>query len=128
MTDGRGAFAALLNCIDGRAQLPALEFVRNRFGVDHVDNVTEAGIVRYCSVSTGGAETVALQRSIDVSLNAHGSRQIAVAAHHDCAGNPVTDTFQRQQLLAAVTFLKARHPDLEVIGVWIDEAWKATEV
>jgi hypothetical protein len=45
---------------------------------------------------------------------------VAVAAHADCAGNPVPDDEQRAQLRNAVTVITERFPDLEVIALFYD--------
>jgi hypothetical protein len=56
-------------------------------------------------------------------MNAHGSRRIAVVAHHDCAGNPVSDRTQKHQVATAAAQLAEQHPDAEVIGLWLNEQW-----
>ena len=111
-------FASALNCMDGRVQLSVNEAVREIFGVSFVDTITAPGIVRFFSDETGAAETTAALTSIRISVERHGSRAIAVAAHHDCAGNPSSDQIQREQLNRAVTFLAAEFPGCETVGLW----------
>ena len=122
------AFATALNCIDGRVQLPVNEAVCSIFNVSYVDTITEAGIVRFMSDETDSQETVAILSSIRVSLDRHGSRAIAVAAHQDCAGNPCSDSVQQEQLRRAVTFLKSQFPICKIIGLWIGDDWVARVV
>lgn len=50
----------------------------------------------------------------------HGSHQIAVVAHHDCAGNPVPDNTQKTQVSRAMARIREVHPNAEVIGLWLD--------
>jgi hypothetical protein len=38
-----GRFAAAINCMDGRAQLPVIEWLKRECGVDYVDTITEPG-------------------------------------------------------------------------------------
>jgi hypothetical protein len=45
-------FCTVVNCIDGRVQLPVIEFLKNRFGVDFVDCITEAAPVRILAGET----------------------------------------------------------------------------
>jgi hypothetical protein len=116
-------FATALNCMDGRVQLPVNEAVRSIFGVLHVDTITEAGIVRLLSDETDSPETMAALSSIRISLDKHGSRGIAVAAHHDCAGNPCSDAAQQAQLRRAVAFLRERFATCKIIGLWIGDDW-----
>ncbi|HOP76783.1 MAG TPA: hypothetical protein PLD05_04790 [Thermogutta sp.] len=37
------SFATVVNCMDGRTQGPVISYLKERFGVDYVDNSTEAG-------------------------------------------------------------------------------------
>jgi len=49
----------------------------------------------------------------------HGSRGIAVAAHHDCAGNPRSEQGQKEQLARAVGFLEEQFPGCRIVGMWV---------
>jgi hypothetical protein len=113
-------FATALNCIDGRVQLPVNEAVRSEFGVPFVDTITEAGIVRFLSDHTDSPETESILSRIRVSLDCHGSRAIAVAAHSDCAGNPRSDEEQIGQLAQAVRFLQTHFPACTITALWVD--------
>ena len=121
-------FATALNCMDGRVQLPVNKAVRSLFGVSHVDTITEAGIVRFLSAEPHSRQTTAALSSIRISLDKHGSRGIAVAAHHDCAGNPCSDVAQQEQLHRAVAFLKKRFATCKIVGLWIGNDWEAKVV
>ena len=116
----KSGFATLLNCMDGRVQLQANEAVRNHFEADFVDTITEAGIVKIMSDLTASNAALAAIESIGISLDAHESKGIAIAAHDGCAGNPVDDQLQREQLQRAVVFIENRFPGRPVIGLWVD--------
>ena len=118
-------FATAINCMDGRVQLPVIEMVRSVFGVSYVDSITEAGIVKYLSDEIGSIQTKSVLARVEISVNTHGSRAIAVAAHHDCAGNPQGEENQKAQLQRAVEFLKAQFSACEVIGLWVGNDWTA---
>jgi len=118
-------FATVLNCIDGRVQLPVLEEVRSAFGVAYVDSITEAGIVKYLSDEIKSDQTRSILDRIEISVSKHGSQSIAVAAHYDCAGNPVDEDNQKVQLHQAVEFLKTQFPACEVICLWVGNDWAA---
>ena len=66
-------------------------------------------------------------RKIDLSISLHGSEQLAIVAHHDCAGNPVPDFTQRDQIEICKQYLAQLYPDLEIIGLWLDEEWQVHE-
>jgi len=118
-------FATALNCMDGRAQLPVSEAVRSLFGVSHVDTITGPGIVRFLAEEPDSSETRAALSNVRISVDKHGSRAIAVAAHQDCAGNPCSDGAQQEQLRRAVAFLKDRFAVCKVVGLWIGTDWAA---
>lgn len=120
-------FCTAINCIDGRVQLPVIEYLKERFGADYVDCVTEAGEDLVVSEHKPGRVEATL-RCVQISLEKHGSRHIAIAGHHDCAGNPVPKEKHIEQIKEAVRFLKTQFPDTEIIGLWVDENWKANEV
>lgn len=116
---GEGRFAAVISCMDGRIQTRTLDQVMTRFGARYVDNITSTGAVQHLDgeVTTTGE---GLLHSLTVSIQAHGTSQVAVVAHADCAGNPVTDGTQKQQLHRAIEVIAARFSDLEVIGLFFD--------
>ena len=116
-------FATVLNCMDGRVQNQVNEAVRIEFDVDFVDTITEAGIVRFVSENVNAPEAKATINSIRISLTKHGSSNIAVVAHHDCAGNPISKEKQLKQVGKAVEFLKVRFPECKIKGMWVNDNW-----
>jgi hypothetical protein len=112
-------FGTVLECMDGRSQRKVADYLTTSFGVRHVDNITTAGIVRHIAEET--EQTPMLLANLEVSRRAHGSNQIAVVAHSDCAGNPIPDRAQKEQLAEAVSRLKELHPDAEVVGLWLND-------
>ena len=45
---------------------------------------------------------------------------MALVAHAGCAGNPVTDSKQKEQLGRAKAVVAERFPDMEVIALFFD--------
>ncbi len=39
----KGIFATAINCMDGRVQIPAIEWLKRRHQIDYVDMITEPG-------------------------------------------------------------------------------------
>jgi hypothetical protein len=118
-------FCTVINCIDGRVQSPVNDFLRDRFQAEYVDTVTEAGVVLYLAEAADGhremiPEVIATLKSVNISVDAHQSSQIAIVAHSGCARNPIPDEEQHEELRKAVKFLRGHYPDLEVIGLWAD--------
>lgn len=120
-------FCTAINCIDGRVQLPVIEYLKERFSADYVDCVTEAGEDLIMSEHEP-ARVEATLRCVQISLERHDSKQIAIAGHHGCAGNPVSKDKHIEQIKEAVRFLKTQFPKIEIIGLWVDENWEVAEV
>ena len=125
---GHGTFAAAINCMDGRTQLPVIDYLKRTLGVDHVDMITEAGPVRALSENRDGDVLDSIRRRVLVSTGKHRSRHPAVVAHHDCAGNPVPEAQQLPQLPRALAVLAAWGLGVELMGLWVDGDWRVTEV
>lgn len=119
-------FGTVLECMDGRPLRKVADYLTTSFGVRYLDTLTTAGLVRHLAEDT--TETPTILANLDVSLERHGSRQIAVVAHHDCAGNPVADNTQKQQLATAVSRLRMRHPEAEVVALWLNDRWIVEKV
>lgn len=118
-------FATAVNCMDGRTQLPLIEFVRSKTGVDYVDMITEPGIVKGLVEGKDQAVVQSVRNRIRISVEKHASADIWVAAHHDCAGNPVADEVQKQQAAQAVEVVRNWFPKVNVSAVWIDKDARA---
>ncbi|MDP6359719.1 MAG: hypothetical protein QF473_31655 [Planctomycetota bacterium] len=121
-------FCTAINCLDGRTQLPVVSYLTQRFGVEFVDIVSEAGPAGMLARNCKSQGSRSIFRRIDISIKAHKSRAIAVVAHHDCAGNPKPATEQIEELRKCVEVLRKRYSDLPVIALWVDADLIATEI
>ncbi|MBC7345036.1 MAG: hypothetical protein H5U03_06435, partial [Clostridia bacterium] len=82
-------FAATINCMDGRTQLPVINYVKDKYGVDYVDVITEPGPNKLLAERGDEALLASIRRRLEISVLKHGSRHVVIVGHHDCAGNPV---------------------------------------
>jgi len=121
-------FATAINCMDGRVQMPVIEFLKRKYGVDYVDMITEPGPNRILAENINGLIIESIRRRVEISILKHNSRLVAVVAHHDCAGNPVDNETQLKHLLAAIETVKSWGYDVQIVGLWIDEKWDVHEV
>ncbi|UCD76542.1 MAG: hypothetical protein JSV91_06375 [Phycisphaerales bacterium] len=121
-------FCTAINCMDGRVQIPVINYLRKRCGAKYVDSVTEAGPNGVLAGETNLAAIASIMDRVRISVHQHESRKIAVVGHHDCAGNPMGREFQDRQTRAAVKMVKSRFPECEVFGLWVDERWNVREL
>jgi hypothetical protein len=119
---GHGVFGTAINCMDGRTQLPVNEFMRKTYSLDYVDTITEPGPVKI--LAENQAAVASIRQRVKVSVEGHGSRLIAVIAHHDCAGNPVSKEKQLEQLEASLKLVRTWYSDVQCLGIWVDENWQ----
>lgn len=123
----KGIFATAINCMDGRVQLPVIQWVTETHGVHFVDMVTEPGadgaLARRCM-----DRTLAIQERVRLSVQAHGSRLVVVVGHHDCAGNPVSDEEHLEHIRQAVAVVRSWALPAKVIGLWVGRNWWAEPV
>ena len=114
--------------MDGRVQLPVITYLQSEFGVAYVDVVTEAAPVGVLSEQPESESARSIFRRVQVSIQAHASKGIAIVAHHDCAGNPIPAGEQQRQLQRCLQFLSTRYPKLEILGLWVDETRTVSEL
>jgi carbonic anhydrase len=127
MTDQR-IFATAINCIDGRAQMQVTEYLKRKLGVAYVDMITDAGADGILAQMTDYETTKAIKKRVNISVQQHGSRHIAVIGHHDCAGNPVDAETHHSHVRSAVQSIRIWYPDVAVFGLWINESWDVEEI
>ncbi len=110
------SFSTLINCMDGRVQRSCNDWMRKRFGAEHVDTITAPGPVKRLAAG----DAAELLKCVRISVEKHGSRAVAIAAHPECAGNPVEKEVQIEELQKAEAFLKTEFPETEVVALWVE--------
>jgi len=121
-------FATAINCMDGRVQMPVINWLRSQYGVDYVDMITEPGPIRFLAEGKDPVVSASIRRRLEISVNRHKSALIAIAGHHDCAGNPVPKETQLEQIFAAIKTVGRWNFKVRVIGLWVNENWEVQEV
>ena len=127
MTDN-ALFATAINCMDGRVQEPVGNFIKEKLGIAFVDMITEPGPDGILAKIDSYETINSIKKRIDISVQKHGSKHIAVVAHHDCAGNPVDADTHRSHARSAVQNVRVWYPNADVFGLWINENWEVEEL
>jgi hypothetical protein len=120
-------FGTLVTCIDGRVQRPTILWMREHYGLDFVDVISEPGPDKLMAEGWP-SDVVPVRKKVAFSVQAHASRLVALCGHYDCAGNPATPEVHRQQIGEGVRLLRSWALDADVIGLWINEHWQVEVV
>jgi hypothetical protein len=124
----KNCFITAINCIDGRVQEPVTEYLKKKYKADYVDMVTAPGPNKILAEGDDSGSIVNLRNCVEISMKKHGSKILAVCAHHDCAGNPVDEEQQKKHLLQAVEVINTWGFNIRVILLWIDSNWQVNGV
>lgn len=117
------SYAAAINCIDGRIQLPVINWIKDRFGVDYVDNITDAGPNRTLSQHLEPYITD-IKHNLTISVKGHGSKIVTLSGHHDCVRNPVSRDLQIRQVMEGVETLRSWDLPVRILGLYVNENWE----
>jgi hypothetical protein len=119
-------FATAINCIDGRAQIPALDWIKLHCNVHFVDLITEPGADKV--LTQGPAETIeTLRKKAQFSFQVRQSGLIAVAAHHDCLAHPVSKQEHWDDIEESVRVICSWGWSARVLGLWVNE-WGSVDL
>jgi hypothetical protein len=115
-----------LNCMDGRVQLPVLNWIKDHRRVDFVDVVTEAGMDGVLADPNHDIHEILY--SIGISVKMNNSTGIFVVGHHDCRGNPSDEQKHHEHIIAAIKRVKSHWTTHSVTGLWVNSKWQVEEV
>ena len=121
-------FCTTINCMDGRVQLPVINYLQKRFKADYVDSITEPGPIAILAKQTNKFLVESIFTRLKISVDHHHSVGIAVVGHYDCAGNPVLKNIQVSQVKDSIKLIRQYYPNMDIIGLWVDENWQVEEL
>jgi len=121
-------FCTVINCMDGRIQLPVVSFLQNRFNAEFVDIITEAGPNLILAEQINQTQIQSIFERLKISINTHNSIGVAIVGHHDCAGNPALKKEQINHLHQSVQLIQEQFKHIEIIALWVDEDWNVMEI
>lgn len=113
--------------MDGRVQDAVKKYIKQNYGVDWVDQVTEPGPIKILAENTEKQIIENIKKRVDVSVNHHGSKVVAIVGHEDCAGNPVGKEEQVAQLKKSEEVVKSFGFEAEIILLYVEGDWQTVE-
>jgi carbonic anhydrase len=120
-------FACAINCMDGRVQDAVKDYIKENYGVDYVDMVTEPGPNKILADNFDSAIIENIKKRVEVSVHHHGSKVLAIVGHFGCAGNPTEKEVQIEHLKKAEKVVKGFGFGTKIILLWVDGDWKTVE-
>lgn len=119
MTDGK--FGTAINCMDGRAQIPVIEWLKKRYCVDYVDMITEPGPERLLAEDKDRMSIESIRRRLEISVSRHNSKLVAIVGHQDCAGNPADKETKLRQISNAIKTVESWNFKVQIVGLWVSQ-------
>ena len=136
MSQANETFFTAVGCMDGRVQDVIATFGRQKFGVKYADTITEAGIVG--KLATESVDKLLVNslkfKVVDVSIGKHHASGVVVHGHAECAGNPVEDEKQKDDIRKSVQLVQSLVGSIPVVGVFVhrsesdSDQWVAEEI
>lgn len=121
-------FATAINCIDGRIQVPVIDWIKMKYAVHYVDMITEAGPNKILVEDRDKTVIASIKKRVEISVTRHESKLIAIVGHHDCAGNPSEKETQLKQIRSAINKVKSWNFEVQLIGLWVDHNFEVSQV
>ena len=121
-------FVTAINCMDGRVQLPVIDWMKKQYAADFVDMITEPGPNKILAENKPCDLIESLKKRVEISVIKHASTNIAIVGHFDCAGNPVENETQLNQIKKSVKTIQSWGFNIPVIGLWIDDLWMVHKI
>ncbi len=126
-----GTFATAINCMDGRVQIPVTEYLKEKFGVDYVDMITETGPIKYLAENTDSDKIESVRKRVELSVVNHDSKIVAIVGHADCVGNPAERETQIEQINKSVDLAKSWGFSVQFLNLFVDftnKRWEVEEI
>jgi len=109
--------------MDGRTQIPVIEWMKKNYAVDYVDMITEPGVDAIMGENKDVHTIEWIKSKVKISIERHNSRIITIVGHHECAGNPVDMQTHFAQIRSAIRTMSSWKFNVQVLGVWVGERW-----
>ncbi len=114
----KSEFVTCINCIDGRIQLPVINWILKNYNVKYVDMITSPGVNGV--LADKNSNIADIFEKLTFSNDGHSTNLIFIVGHHDCLANPVDDETHNKQIIRSVERIKESYSASTVIGLWVD--------
>jgi carbonic anhydrase len=125
--ENQKTFACAINCMDGRVQDAVKNYMQENYGADYVDMVTEPGPNKILADNSKKTVIENIKKRVEISVQHHGSKIIAIVGHFSCAGNPTEKEEQVWHLKKAEEIVKSFGLKAEIVLLWVDGNWQVAE-
>lgn len=115
-----------INCMDGRTQIPVIDWIKENYNVEFVDVITKPGPDGI--LSQEGSDITSIIDMLKISLKANSSAMIFTVGHHDCKGNPVPDSQHKEQIETSVKRLQESFRQVPIVGLWVNSDWNVEKI
>jgi carbonic anhydrase len=122
-------FACAINCMDGRVQDAVKDYMKNNYGVDYVDMVTEPGPDKIiCNKESCDLAVIEdIKKRVGISVQHHGTKVVAIVGHEGCAGNPAPKEEHILQLKKCKEAVGGFGFPIEIVLLWVAGDWTTVE-
>ena len=114
--------------MDGRIQDAVKNYIKEHYGVDYVDMVTEPGPNKILAENSNHPIVENIKKRVGISVEHHGAKVVAVVGHFGCAGNPVEKEEQIGHLREAKKTVESFGFGVDVILLWVGQGWDKAEL
>lgn len=121
-------FVTVINCMDGRVQVNVNEYMKKTYDCTYVDTITMAGPCEVIADLKHESLIENLKYRVNISVNNHLSKIIAIVGHVDCTAIDAPDEEQMRMVRDSVDIVKKWAPGIQVVGLWVDDTWTAKEI
>lgn len=121
-------FTTVINCMDGRIQSAVIDFMQGMFEYEYVDMITAAGPSLVLAENKKKDLIDNIKFRLDISIEKHFSKVVAVVGHFDCAAIIMSDEEQQQVVQKACKLVESWHDDIEVLGLWVSSDLNVTKI
>jgi hypothetical protein len=126
-------FGVAYSCVDGQARDATIPKLKSRFGLDHIDEITDLGIVGVLA-NASKEQLVTFKHKAEALIKGHEAEVLYIVAHSDCLGNPLPYEVQTLQVKKVIQIIESWYlvaPSgnyVRIVGVFADKSTGEVEL